>query len=55
MSVKTEGCVASPIDFLCKTEISKFVTCLYSKKRYKSTLMNDIIQMIDESSCFRSA
>ena len=27
MSVKT-GCVASPIDFLCKIEISKFVTCL---------------------------
>ena len=31
MGVKTgrgKGGVASPIDFLCKIEISKFVTCL---------------------------
>ena len=54
---KGKGGVASPIDFLCKIEVSKFVTCLYSKKHYKTrwntTLMNDIIQMIDESSGLR--
>ena len=49
-----KGGVASPIDFPCKIEISKFVTCQRNvTRRWSTTLMNDIIEIIDESSCFR--
>ena len=53
---KRKGGVASPIDFLCKIEISKFVNLSLIKETLQDigtlvTLMNDVIQMIDESSC----